>query len=431
MKIIPVTLYLLWLSSLLIADVKSTSGEIDFIPNLSTGSIVMTVNEHSVQSGSNSLQMELYHHGLKRSGFQAATDNITLSGNSIVLADTSSGNLSIELPDVSSYSGAHYTIKKISSNNELYIGSANLIDGYDRIQLKSSTNLIDPLEVFSNGEQWYIFDQPQEAYISSANLYKPTSTTNLMLWLDGTDRSTFTIGESDNISQWSDKSGYARHALQSDASFQPAWSGNGVAFSGSGYLGVDMFAPLDNWDSEKAIVFVVSYGAAADNIYLHYGQYHGSGHTGNDEQFEVNSETRARFRQKFESSENVYLRDNSSSIIDVRNGAMVVYSSGNTGTQIHRVLRTNGNNSYDNLSDLTTDNDPEGQLILGCDFDGNGSRTPGIFAVDVTIHELMVFDHMLSLDTSQRIEGYLAHKYELTSRLSANHPYINEIPLEL
>lgn len=58
--------------------------------------------------------------------------------------------------------------------------------------------------------------------------FTPRSVANLAMWYDGADASTFTLNGS-NVSQWSDKSGNSRHAVQATASNQPAygtWSGS-------------------------------------------------------------------------------------------------------------------------------------------------------------------------------------------------------------
>ena len=62
---------------------------------------------------------------------------------------------------------------------------------------------------------------------------------DLALWLDADDASTITLNGS-NVSQWSDKSGNARHVLQAAASGQPTFVSNGlngkptITFDGAG-----------------------------------------------------------------------------------------------------------------------------------------------------------------------------------------------------
>ena len=70
---------------------------------------------------------------------------------------------------------------------------------------------------------------------------------SLALWLDADDASTITLNGG-NVSQWSDKSGNARHATQASASAQPAYVAAGlngkpiVSFDGtSDFLSVEQF----------------------------------------------------------------------------------------------------------------------------------------------------------------------------------------------
>lgn len=53
--------------------------------------------------------------------------------------------------------------------------------------------------------------------------FAPTDLAGLALWLDASDASTITLDVSNNVSQWNDKSGNARHAAQANALLRPAW----------------------------------------------------------------------------------------------------------------------------------------------------------------------------------------------------------------
>lgn len=117
-------------------------------------------------------------------GFESASTNITLSGNSIVLADTSRGNLELTLPYAANVTGRRYQIKKTSPLNMLYLkGGGNYIDNYNTLPIPPSSTslLITPsLEVISDGQKWQI--------IGTSNEITPVSD-NLVAWwpLDETD----------------------------------------------------------------------------------------------------------------------------------------------------------------------------------------------------------------------------------------------------
>lgn len=53
--------------------------------------------------------------------------------------------------------------------------------------------------------------------------FAPTDLAGLALWLDASDASTISLDVSNNVSQWNDKSGNARHAAQANALLRPAW----------------------------------------------------------------------------------------------------------------------------------------------------------------------------------------------------------------
>ena len=78
-------------------------------------------------------------------GFQTVTSSTTLSGNSIVLVDSSAGNITLSLPEASSYSGRKYTIKKTSPLNRISIRDGGFIDNFSDVSL--SVNNMGSLSV--------------------------------------------------------------------------------------------------------------------------------------------------------------------------------------------------------------------------------------------------------------------------------------------
>jgi hypothetical protein len=57
-----------------------------------------------------------------------------------------------------------------------------------------------------------------------------------------------------------------------------------------------------------------------------------------------------------------------------------------------------------------------------------GANTVNSEAGNMDLYELIVINETVSTDTRQKIEGYLAHKWGLTSDLPADHPYKNAAP---
>ena len=79
---------------------------------------------------------------------------MTLSGNSVVLADTSAGNISLTLPAASTVSGRMYTVKKTSNSYSVFLSS---ISGL--IILASGTNGYPCVQVMSDGVNWHVMGQ--------------------------------------------------------------------------------------------------------------------------------------------------------------------------------------------------------------------------------------------------------------------------------
>jgi hypothetical protein len=86
-------------------------------------------------------------------GFLTVTANTTIDNVSLILADTSSNNITITLPSATDSAGVVYNIKKTSLSNEVIIdGGGNLIE-----QVAAKTLVTDSLghlKTLSDGNQW-------------------------------------------------------------------------------------------------------------------------------------------------------------------------------------------------------------------------------------------------------------------------------------
>jgi len=85
----------------------------------------------------------------------AVSSNLTLESSSLVMADSSSGNLDLTLPSAANKTGIIYWIKKVSMINKVrvYGGGTNL-DNEPNIVLSSGN--LGHLQVMSDGSQWRI-----------------------------------------------------------------------------------------------------------------------------------------------------------------------------------------------------------------------------------------------------------------------------------
>lgn len=102
---------------------------------------------------------------------QTVTSDTTLSGNTLILADTSGASITITLPLASAYIGRMYEIKKVSDSNSLTIQSKDLIEKSEFVTLTTSSSGFAYINVFSDGGKWNVRSQSIEnSYAGSGNL---------------------------------------------------------------------------------------------------------------------------------------------------------------------------------------------------------------------------------------------------------------------
>lgn len=79
----------------------------------------------------------------------------------------------------------------------------------------------------------------EDFFLLSTRAFTPTSISNLAMWLDGADAASITLDGSNNVSQWSDKSGNGKHATQATTTKRPSYQTavqnglNAVRFDGT------------------------------------------------------------------------------------------------------------------------------------------------------------------------------------------------------
>jgi len=186
---------LILLISVTFCDVLSTDGKIRFdtrmdgqpemtLNSIGLGIVILPSSNLSVAGnavisdqlfvGGSSGSSNLNVNGTIGYGIQTVTSSTNLSGNSIVLVDSSSDNITLTLPYAGNVSGRQYQIKKISTSNSVWIsGGANLIDDTNPIELPESSNLAS-VKLISDGFQWYKIEQK---YISET-----VASDNLVGW---------------------------------------------------------------------------------------------------------------------------------------------------------------------------------------------------------------------------------------------------------
>lgn len=233
---------LCFLTSVVMADVKSTTGQIKFDTQMDnqaemtlngtglgigvTPSSNLHVNGNAIISdqlfvGGSSGSSNLNVNGTLGYGLQTVSSNTTLGDSSIVLVDSSSDNITITLPYAGNVTGRQYQIKKIATTNSVWIsGGGNLIDDTSPVELPESSNLAS-VKLISDGSQWYKIDQKDVSETVAAD--------NLVGWwkLDET------IGITANDSSGRENHGVLNNGLTFSGCVISGKIGNALSFDGS------------------------------------------------------------------------------------------------------------------------------------------------------------------------------------------------------
>lgn len=217
------------------ADVKGLDGNIKFLPSLN-GPKQMHLNSTGLAIGSNlspSANLHVSGNGIVTQkvtvgGSQnASNSNLHIQGtisfapqsvssgnatinSSYVLADTSSGNVILNLPALSESVGSQITIKRTHLNNQLYIATygAN-VEGLTTLTLGSGN--FQSITLINNGSSWYLLQNSENTG------FQEIASSNLFLWWGLDESSGNVISDSSSNS----RSGNLTNEL--------LWSGNSIS----------------------------------------------------------------------------------------------------------------------------------------------------------------------------------------------------------
>lgn len=369
-------------------------------------------------SGSSNLNI----HGNYAFKSVTVSSNITLSNSTLVLADSSSGNLVITLPNPSAHNGILYKIKKIHSSNDVFIiaSSGNTIDGAHGFVLKA--NGLGALSVISDGDRkWYT-----QSSLSCNALWQP-SELSLAAWYDGFDISHMTL-ESGNVRQWNDKSGNDHHALQTTTSKQPTYLNSG----GLSFLGGNKNYFLGTSLEDKLLDF--NGGASTHDGFAVYcamkdenSNPQAVAPSGNWNDLLANSTTvdsgfffrynHGNLDPVIQISNSRFTPPNFSADEQIIMGFNYDKASGNGRAQIF----TNSVNGSSSSTEVAADFSANDGLYLG------GRDSPWRY-FESTLYELIAISEFLSDAEVEKLEGYLAWKWGMVSNLTASHGYKNFPP---
>ena len=215
----------------------------------------------------------------------------------------------------------------------------------------------------------------------------PLSIPGCFLWLDAADSSTLTLSGS-NVMQWNDKSGMGYHASNVGGGF-PIFNdvSTGVVFSGGQQLRTSAPSGIR---TETGFLVTRNRGGLGSPIGASSAGYRSLQFTGTTI-YLIN-------RDVLVIAQGENLPANQRFLVSYDSESRILYD----GTQIVTGV----------LANYSTG--------AGVTWIGNDSRA---FTYTGDIHEIILFSNTLTATQHQAVEGYLARKWNLTSRIPTSHPY--------
>ena len=437
-----------------VAEVRSINGTINFDSNFdgvpeavlnSTGfgigttapSTNLHLSGNAIVSGSmvvggtaNASGSNLYISGTMGVSVQTVSGNTTLSANSVVLADTSAGNIWLYLPSPSSASGRTYLVKKTSNSHSLYLnGGSGLIDGMGQLSVEgSSTGGYPYMQVINSGNAWYVIATSSTG--GGNSLWTP-ATINTQAWYDAAETGAIT-SSAGNISKWADKSGKGvdLHVTVGD--------GLGLPQTGTDSIGGHNMVTFiggtlsKNLNSTGTSPF---YPAITDAAFF----------------MVANVKTIGTSPPNGQSAQNRLISLNGAIPVTRRwymgcpYGGQITLTCGTaSGNEIAVASTLSANQNIlmggycsvsDNVQKIWLDGNEIASDTTGHSVTVDASDTitlAGIYINGLVDHcsigECIIINGTVSQATREKIEGYLAHKWRLAANLPGGHPYKSAPP---
>lgn len=241
---------------------------------------------------------------------------------------------------------------------------------------------------------------------TSSNIFKPSQLLHKIAgWYDASDNLTITESSGD-VSQWDDKSGNGNHATQAVSSLQPQY--NTSSLNGLSLLSFNedtLEIPTINIKSAMWVWLNLN-GNSVDNGTMIFGQNFGG----------VNNYT-FNFANTSDTNYDISIDGGgaSSGNASVNGGNLVA------GTNID-LGQTNAQNEAENIWYADYNSSISLNLLASAKLGSN------FFNSNCDIAEIILLLEIPTNNERQKLEGYLAHKWGLASKLPANHPYKHTQP---
>ena len=239
------------------------------------------------------------------------------------------------------------------------------------------------------------------------------------LWLDAADTSTITIAT--GVSQWADKSGNGRHATQATSANQPTYISSGMNSLG-----------LVDWDGSNDAMTIsggtttLHSALSSDNTYSMAWVVKPDTISGQEVLLYV-PEGSWKFLVEIKNDGGVYWGDTPDNYRIYSGGSFFVANTASfftliktgSGAGTAHVAGTLNNTFTIQGSGLSNTPSLGSAFILG--------QYPGLF-YNGKMAEIIISNYSWDTSERQQVEGYLAHKWGLTSSLPNNHPYKSTAP---
>ena len=235
--------------------------------------------------------------------------------------------------------------------------------------------------------------------------FKPSEVSGLELWLDASDISSVTHS-ANSVSLWGDKSDNNLMALQSSSANMPSLVANG-----------QNNLPTVRFDGVNDYISVPS--LSITQAYTIYSVAKTTAGSGRDYLFDGATST-----------------NSARSLIALRNAGKVQFWAGNwansnldSPTDFFTISAVFDNTSSQlslNGTTVTGKNTGNYNLYKGINLGTNYNKNADFLEGDIA--ELIIVDGVASTSERQKVEGYLAHKWGLTSALVSGHPYKSSQP---
>ena len=294
----------------------------------------------------------------------------------------------------------------------------NLSSGSSSLVTPNSASLNVTVNSYDGSDlpQLTLFYDDESNYSSlRQDYFVPLSfNSNLALWLDANDSSSI-INTAGSVSEWRDKSGNNLHMVQGNAANQPTTGSqvqnglNVISFDGDDYLTKNP-SNISDFDQTWLLVTEINTGSVTNSgqgliAYSNWG-----------DGWHVRANNNSNFRGK--------LYKNSGTL-----GTTQFVTNQLTGYQLFSFSFDRTNLKYSSFRNGTVKDSmltdttalPENKIIRIFAGSTNTKNLTGKLAEVICIKSASVSDR-------QRVEGFLAHKWGISSQLANSHPFFSTAP---